>query len=60
MLYGLVVIQAAGYLNEINMLKKLQGEMRIVRMFDFEQDDLQVLTAIIKHKIKARDAKTGS
>lgn len=28
--------QARGYLNEINMLEKLQGHHRIVRMFDYE------------------------
>jgi len=42
--------QAAGYLNEINMLKKLQGEMRIVRMFDFEQDDLQGILYVVMEK----------
>lgn len=28
--------QAEGYLNEINMLEKLQGHSRIVRMWDYE------------------------
>ena len=30
---------SAGFLNEINMLKKLQGQDRIVKLYDFEQVD---------------------
>ena len=38
-----------GYLNEINLLAKLQGEDRIVRLYDYEKDDnLDVLYVIME------------
>ena len=38
-----------GYLNEINLLSKLQGEDRIVRLYDFEKDDdLDVLYVVME------------
>jgi len=41
--------QLEGYLNEINLLAKLQGEDRIVRLYDYEKDDnLDVLYVIME------------
>lgn len=42
--------QAAGFLNEINMLKKLQGEYRIVKLHDFEQVDKENLLYVVMEK----------
>ena len=40
----------AGFLNEINMLKKLQGQDRIVKLYDFEQvDKVQNLVIMCIH-----------
>ena len=41
---------SAGFLNEINMLKKLQGQDRIVKLYDFEQvDKVQNLVIMCIH-----------
>jgi len=42
--------QAEGYLNEISMLKKLQGEDRIVKLWDFEQDDENDILFVVMEK----------
>jgi len=42
--------QAAGYVNEINMLAKLQGEDRIVKLFDYENDQKREILYVVMEK----------
>jgi len=43
-------VQTTGYLNEINMLMKLQAEDRIVRLYDHEKVDSEDLLYVIMEK----------
>jgi serine/threonine-protein kinase TTK/MPS1 len=42
--------QAAGYVNEISMLAKLQGEDRIVKLFDYENDQKREVLYVVMEK----------
>jgi len=42
--------QTAGYVNEINMLSKLQGEDRIVRLHDYEKVEAEEILYVIMEK----------